>query len=546
MLKTNKHLHHTGSMVRNAQLFGAKAVILFPDPSSYILTRKGTLGNLPDNISLSHSAKFVPGDPLSPYVASYKTSPSIPVVSLSYNNAKVLLTNFTNSFNVDKSYWFGLPLKTLVERNFTASVEVNRNFETKSLHNVVASIPGRYEPTRYIIIGSHHDSWHQGASKPGIGHSVLMELVRTFGYLSRIGWQPGRSILFASWDGEEYGELGSTSWLYRHSKEIGSRGVAYINMDYLLQGADEIHVPSSPLLRDILMVAAKTVACKDEHAEEYEDPFFQSNNTKTCKLFDDLLKKFYGKTSLTSSSFSVFQNMLGISSSDLAIKNRHEQSGDSYPYLATTLDSMSKAERFLELKHAESMAKFLVVVTLQLVSAAKLPLSSTAYGSQIEKDLDGFLSKNADQMAKHSVRFQDIQNAAKKFSEIAMMFHYDYNPSPALDMLAHHEFNDQLLELERSFLLPSFVMAKDKEDLKIGQILDLPHRQVIYGPSPLNLEEIVFLPRLSAALEVAKLEDTAENWNVVERETFFVVDALESARCVLDNHLVTDDNNLTK
>ena len=50
----------------------------------------------------------------------------------------------------------------------------------------------RYEPTRYVIIASHHDSWHKGAARPGIGHAVLMELVRTLGYEARHNWKPGK------------------------------------------------------------------------------------------------------------------------------------------------------------------------------------------------------------------------------------------------------------------------------------------------------------------------------------------------------------------
>ena len=45
------------------------------------------------------------------------------------------------------------------------------------------------------------------------------------------------------------GHLGSTAWLYRHSKELSSRGLAYINLDDLLQGDDNIHVTGSPILR---------------------------------------------------------------------------------------------------------------------------------------------------------------------------------------------------------------------------------------------------------------------------------------------------------
>ncbi len=42
----------------------------------------------------------------------------------------------------------------------------------------------------------------------------------------------GRSIVFASFDGEELGQLGSTSWLQKHAKELQQRAVAYINLDY--------------------------------------------------------------------------------------------------------------------------------------------------------------------------------------------------------------------------------------------------------------------------------------------------------------------------
>lgn len=98
-------------------------------------------------------------------------------------------------------------------------------------------------------MASHHDSWHKGAARPGIGHAVLMELAKTLSYEYIHGWRPGRSIIFASWDGEEMGQLGSTYWLYSHAKELSSRAVVYVDLDYLLQGSDKIHITSSPLLK---------------------------------------------------------------------------------------------------------------------------------------------------------------------------------------------------------------------------------------------------------------------------------------------------------
>ena len=126
----------------------------------------------------------------------------------------------------------------------------------------------RYEPTRYVLIGSHHDTWSRGSSKPANAHSVLMEMVRTLGKMFQQGWRPGtkqslscgggntrfmallrsgRSLLFASSDGEELGSLGSTAWMNRHAKELQSRAVAYINLDH--RGDSTVPVEGSPIFR---------------------------------------------------------------------------------------------------------------------------------------------------------------------------------------------------------------------------------------------------------------------------------------------------------
>ena len=72
----------------------------------------------------------------------------------------------------------------------------------------------------------------------------------------------------------------------------------------------------------------------------------------------------------------------------------------------------------------------------------------------------------------------------------------------------------------------------------IETILSGPFRHVIHGPSLTNFAQMSYLPRLQAALEVAKAENSSLSWKAVKREAFFVVDALDSASCVLDNHLV--------
>jgi N-acetylated-alpha-linked acidic dipeptidase len=49
--------------------------------------------------------------------------------------------------------------------------------------------------------------------------------------LYKAGWRPKRTIVYASWDAEEPGLLGSTAWAEAHAKELRSKAVAYFNTD---------------------------------------------------------------------------------------------------------------------------------------------------------------------------------------------------------------------------------------------------------------------------------------------------------------------------
>jgi N-acetylated-alpha-linked acidic dipeptidase len=49
--------------------------------------------------------------------------------------------------------------------------------------------------------------------------------------LLKQGWHPRRTLIYAVWDGEEPGLLGSTEWAEAHADELRSKGVAYLNSD---------------------------------------------------------------------------------------------------------------------------------------------------------------------------------------------------------------------------------------------------------------------------------------------------------------------------
>ena len=116
------------------------------------------------------------------------------------------------------------------------------DWSTKPLHDVIATIPGSFSKSpaykdQWIIYGNHHDAWVNGASDPSSGAAVLLETARTLSVLRRQGWQPKRTIVFALWDGEEFGLMGSTEWTEKHLKELQAKAAVYLNSDNTGRGA---------------------------------------------------------------------------------------------------------------------------------------------------------------------------------------------------------------------------------------------------------------------------------------------------------------------
>ncbi len=119
---------------------------------------------------------------------------------------------------------------------------------------------------------------------------------------------------------------------------------------------------------------------------------------------------------------------------------------------------------------------------------------------------------------------------------------YDGNGG-ALELLGHHEFSDQMMEMERAMLINVWGESGNSK-CPHPLMASSPHRHAIYGPSPLDGGAALAFPRLDSAVRMAlamRGHDESEEkvlWECARREMFFIVDALDSATCVLDNHLV--------
>ena len=79
-------------------------------------------------------------------------------------------------------------------------------------HDVVSRMAGSTEGEEWVVRGNHHDAWVNGAEDPISGQVALLEEARALGEIHKQGWQPKRTIIYCSWDGEEPMLLGSTEW----------------------------------------------------------------------------------------------------------------------------------------------------------------------------------------------------------------------------------------------------------------------------------------------------------------------------------------------
>ena len=182
-----------------------------------------------------------PGDPLSPgwasepgakrlTVAEATTLQQIPVLPISFSDATPLLAALDGP--VAPEGWRGaLPFTYHLGPAATVHLKVQMDNATHPLYNVIARIPGSEFPDEWVMYGNHHDAWVDGASDPLSGAAPLLETARTLAEMTRKGWKPKRTILFAFWDGEEFGLIGSTEWMEKHAEELNRKLAVYVNSD---------------------------------------------------------------------------------------------------------------------------------------------------------------------------------------------------------------------------------------------------------------------------------------------------------------------------
>ena len=185
---------------------------------------------------------FYPGDPLTPGYASLPgakripldDSPQIPKIAslpLSYRDARPILDNLRGP-EASKAWQGGLP--------FTYHLG----------------------PGPATVHMNHRDAWVYGAVDPASGTAAQLELARALGGLARSGLRPKRTLVFASWDAEEFSLTGSTEWGEQWAHQLKKNTVTYLNVDVAVSGP-ELSVSAVPALNRAAMELEKVTSKED-------------------------------------------------------------------------------------------------------------------------------------------------------------------------------------------------------------------------------------------------------------------------------------------
>jgi N-acetylated-alpha-linked acidic dipeptidase len=333
-----------------------------------------------------------PGDPLTPGTGATKgakrlaikdapTLTKIPVMPISYADAQPLLRSLEGAVVPDAwrgalpiTYHFGGTDRTRVH------LKLEFNWDIKPAYNVIAKLRGAELPDQWIIRGNHHDAWVNGADDPISGMVALMEEARAVGELTKTGWKPKRTIVYAAWDAEEPGLLGSTEWAEHHADELKNKAAVYINTD--ANGRGFLGIGGSHTLEKFINEVGKSVPDPQTKLTVWERTRARQivngspNTRKEAMERSDLRIFALG----SGSDYTPFLQHLGIASLNIGFGG--EDGGGSYH---SVYDSFDHYTRFGDpnFDYGIALAQVCGHATLRLANADVLPFEFTNFADTV-------------------------------------------------------------------------------------------------------------------------------------------------------------------
>ena len=484
-----------------------------------------------------------PGDPLTPGVGATanakrltreeaRTLLRIPALPISYADASKILALLQGPVvtgnergGLGMAYHWGGTDAVKVH------LAVKSDWSLKTLYDVIAVMRGKTYPDQWIVRGNHRDAWVMGASDPLTGQAALMSEAKALGQLARSGWRPDRTLVYASWDGEEPGLLGSTEWAETHADELKRKAILYINTDnngrgYLFaQGNGELERFVNQVASDVADPQTGASVADRSRAATLAAHYLDPDSVRPDLLDDARAGKLPLGPLGSGSDYSAFAQHLGIPSLNIGFGGE-DFSGGSYH---SVYDSFYHVMHFDDpgLAYGVALSKVIGRMVLRASDTPRPPGHYSDLAADVSRYIADIQKLAADQREKDRAladlrREGDFRLASAPYDPTIAP--PDRGITPLVDMLALQNASDHLTRaaadadgmLAREDKLPLATQARiNGALLGIDQLLldpqGLPGRgwyqNLISAPGMLTGYGAKTLPGVREAIEQRRWDD---------------------------------------
>lgn len=478
---------YRGFKALTAQKHGVAALLLYSDPAEDGYKKgdvypRGPWG--PESHLQRGGIVYdfnLPGDPRTPGWASVPggrflpaesavSMPTVAAAPMSYKDAHRLLEKMTGPA-VPPEWQGGLPFTYhLGPTSDKLHLVIQNDKKVRSIWNVVGRLRGAERPDEWVVLGNHRDAWVFGGVDPSSGTATLMETARAFGELKRSGWKPRRTLIFASWDAEEFTLTGSTEWGELEAERLKAGALAYLNVDSSSSGPD-FTASAVPALANFLREVARDVP--DPRGGSIYDTWLRQ--TKDAKEPEVTTRLGSG------SDYTVFLNFLGVPVADLTFDG-------PYGVYHSIYDSFNWVDRVGDpgYRYHAAMGRYWAVAALRLSECDYVPLDYAAYAQEVQRYLD-----ETEQLARGlgvEVDLKPVRDAAKLWENNGRTaLEVARKADEAGDTARVERIHKGLMKVERALLDPDGLVGRPW------------FKHLIYAPRPTYKASV--LPALTEAIE---------------------------------------------
>ncbi|XP_050639638.1 transferrin receptor protein 2 isoform X2 [Macaca thibetana thibetana] len=402
-------------------------------------------------ISFAQKVHLGTGDPYTPGFPSFNQTqfppvassglPSIPAQPITADIASRLLRKLKGP--VAPQEWQGSLLGSPYHLGPGPGLRlaVNNHRTSTPINNIFGCIEGRSEPDHYVVIGAQRDAWGPGAAKSAVGTAILLELVRTFSSMVSNGFRPRRSLLFISWDGGDFGSVGSTEWLEGYLSVLHLKAVVYVSLDNAVLGDDKFHAKTSPLLTSLIESVLKQVDSPNHSGQTLYEQVVFTNPSWDAEVIRPL--------PMDSSAYS-FTAFVGVP----AVEFSFVEDDQAYPFLHTKEDTYENLHKVLQGRLpavAQAVAQLAGQLLIRLSHDRLLPLDFGRYGDVVLRHI-GNLNEFSGDLKARGLTLQWVYSARGDYIRAAEKLRQEIYSSEERDERLTRMYNVRIMRVEFYFL----------------------------------------------------------------------------------------------